>query len=112
MSKYLRIQYFSFRMIGINLWAKRDQRIMSAPYRYCIWSMATAIITILMGFFIYSNEQDQAITVLTVFLQGVLSVFKSGMFVLKSGRFIELIRNLDMLAEKGYLKEKNMTPKE
>ncbi|CAD6997471.1 unnamed protein product [Ceratitis capitata] len=75
---------------------------MSAPYRYCIWSMATAIITILMGFFIYSNEQDQAITVLTVFLQGVLSVFKSGMFVLKSGRFIELIRNLDMLAEKEH----------
>lgn len=101
MYEYLQIQHFSFRVIGINLWAQRDQRITSAPCRYLSWTLATAIITLLMGCYIYTSEQDKAIQVLTVFLQGVLSVIKSGMFVAKGRRFIKLIRSLDMLADKG-----------
>ncbi|XP_050320971.1 odorant receptor 45a-like [Bactrocera neohumeralis] len=105
MYEYLRIQHFSFRVIGIDLWAQRDQRIASAPCRYYSWTLATAIITLLMGFYIYTSEQDKAIRVLTVFLQGVLSVIKSGMFVAKGRRFIKLIRSLDMLAAEANVKE-------
>lgn len=101
MYKYLRIPYFSFRVIGINLWAQQDQRITSAPCRYYSWTLATAIIIILMGFYIYTSDQDKAIQVLTVFLQGVLCIIKSGMFVAKGRRFIKLIRNLDALADAG-----------
>nr|AYN70668.1 odorant receptor 45a3 [Bactrocera minax] len=105
MYKYLRIPYFSFRVIGINLWAQQDQRITSAPCRYYSWTLATAIIIILMGFYIYTSDQDKAIQVLTVFLQGVLCIIKSGMFVAKGRRFIKLIRNLDALADAATVKE-------
>lgn len=58
-----------------------------------------------MGCYIYTSEQDKAIQVLTVFLQGVLSVIKSGMFVAKGRRFIKLIRSLDMLADEGAMQK-------
>ncbi|XP_053958488.1 odorant receptor 45a-like [Anastrepha ludens] len=99
MYEYLRIQHFSFLVIGINLWAFRNQRILCAPYRYGCWTLATAIITLLMGSYIYTSEQDKAIKVLTVFLQGVLSVVNSLMFVAKGKRFLALIGNLESLAE-------------